>query len=517
MSAFAALGAFRPSEPFLVTFLTCAQGLTHLQITREVFPVWSYGYLILLPICCGFAEVFGHRQVVLFGAIGRTITALLLLCPRSANSVLLMQISQVAIAAGFAAHPALSAIMFRGTSKEHYVRAVGVVASVGVLAEVAGSILGQLLLARGVISLYTLFTLSALSTAAAFVVGCWLPTRQRRPAYAAPRLGDSVHCQLNALAEGPARQPLVGAGAGDRTLSYSGDRLPGEEVASVEAASVVARRETRLAKAYTKAGLVFSDTVHLLRHSGALRYYGWISVATAAHHLVVTYWQAAIPAAEGTSPMAQEAGSTGGDCDHPDSSVNGYYQATASLLGGLAALLPMAAEKWLGAGVYAATREWLMALSPLALALLVYAMSTAASIPVYGWAYILFHVVFECMRVMCDAEGARSVASTRVRGAPRFAAVSGINTTMCLMLQVLLQTLFNRVPLQAGRLNLQFRMLSALFVALFAVYSCVAVGRWCGRVLQARREQGVGVAFAQRVGSDAFQYHAHADSAGTKR
>ena len=50
--------------------------------------------------------------------------------------------------------------------------------------------------------------------------------------------------------------------------------------------------------------------------------------------------------------------------------------------------------------------------------------------------YVFFHVTFEFMRVVCDAEGARCVASTRVRGAPRFAAVSGLNTTFCLVLQV---------------------------------------------------------------------------------
>jgi len=46
-----------------------------------------------------------------------------------------------------------------------------------------------------------------------------------------------------------------------------------------------------------------------------------------------------------------------------------------------------------------------------------------------------YHVLHELMRVVCDAEGARCVARTSYRGAPRFALVGGIATTATLVLQ----------------------------------------------------------------------------------
>ena len=44
-----------------------------------------------------------------------------------------------------------------------------------------------------------------------------------------------------------------------------------------------------------KLRLVVGDTSYVLRHSGAMYYYAWISVATAVHHLVLTYWQVCMP------------------------------------------------------------------------------------------------------------------------------------------------------------------------------------------------------------------------------
>ena len=149
---YSACVAFKPSEPFLVAFLECFKGISHSSVVYEVFPVWTYSYLLLLPPLAAGAELVGHRQIVLLGASARFGTTLILLLPTSSCSVPLMQLSQVTIAAGFASHPALSAIMYRGMPRESYARAAGTVASLGVFAEVLASLLGQLLVsvrARG--------------------------------------------------------------------------------------------------------------------------------------------------------------------------------------------------------------------------------------------------------------------------------------------------------------------------------------------------------------------------------
>ena len=70
---------------------------------------------------------------------------------------------------------------------------------------------------------------------------------------------------------------------------------------------------------------------------------------------------------------------------------------------------------------------------------LLYFMGTTQQLTLYGGSFVLFHVIFELMRVFCEAEGARCVARARYRGAARFALVGGINTFAALSLQTALQ------------------------------------------------------------------------------
>ena len=156
-------------------------------------------------------------------------------------------------------------------------------------------------------------------------------------------------------------------------------------------------------------------------------------------------------------------------------SFNGYTQAVASLLGGGAALLPMLGERCMQRQGCARLREVLLVIGPLGLSGFLYLMSVVKREDFYAASYILFHVGFECLRVLCEAEGARCVANTRCAGAPRFAAVSGLNTTASLLLQTALQLLFNnprRLPLDE-----QFRFLAALLVLLSMAYGALSVWR----------------------------------------
>jgi len=249
----------------------------------------------------------------------------------------------------------------------------------------------------------------------------------------------------------------------------------------------------------SQARLVFTDTAHVLRHSGAVYYYAWIAVATAEHHLVVTYWQSGIPLPPhpvGTPsppphslsfrranvthvnvndvnvnvPTCPLPDGPSANCDHIGrESINGYIQALASLLGGLAALLPPLLERLSSDSIFHSTRESLIVGSPLVLAALLYMMTIAETEQLYALGYVSFHVGFEMMRVLCEAEGARCIAATSCQGQPRFAAVSGLNTTITLVLQVLLQMFFT--------FPRDFQVLASILFGLFVAYVAAAALR----------------------------------------
>ena len=111
----------------------------------------------------------------------------------------------------------------------------------------------------------------------------------------------------------------------------------------------------------------------------------------------------------------------------------------------------------------------LMSFTPAGLGALLYLMSTTASAQVYDIAYVAFHSMFELMRVVCEAEGARCVASARVRGTPRFAAVSGMSSCACLLLQSGLQLMANSAAMHLA-VTAQFRVLAALLLMLCTTY-----------------------------------------------
>lgn len=96
-------------------------------------------------------------------------------------------------------------------------------------------------------------------------------------------------------------------------------------------------------------------------------------------------------------------------------------------------------------------------------------MTIATTEWLYALGYITFHVGFELMRVLCEAQGARCIAATRCQGPPRFAAVSGLNTTVTLSLQVVLQIFF--------KFPADFHMLVFILFGLFVGYVAAAAVR----------------------------------------
>ena len=84
--------SFKPSEPFLVAYLSCDKGLPKQTVISDIFPFWTYAYLALLPSLSAIAELVGYRAVVIVGMCGRLLTLILLVF--GGNSLWILQLSQ---------------------------------------------------------------------------------------------------------------------------------------------------------------------------------------------------------------------------------------------------------------------------------------------------------------------------------------------------------------------------------------------------------------------------------------
>ena len=153
-----------------------------------------------------------------------------------------------------------------------------------------------------------------------------------------------------------------------------------------------------------------SDLLRAFTRSGAFRYYAWLAVATATHHLVYTYWQGLLPhASHEPLPPPPPHSRLPSAHQHPPpppphahcgraSAENGWVQAAASLLGGGGVMLPLAIERRLRPRHCAQLRGALVVASPMALAGLLWGMATTPASLVYKGCFVLFHVLYEVER-----------------------------------------------------------------------------------------------------------------------
>ncbi|VDP00121.1 unnamed protein product [Soboliphyme baturini] len=84
---------FRPVEPFLTPFLvTTSKNLTSEQLYSEVYPVWTYSYLVFLVLVLLLSDLLRHQPVIVCESVAYAATWLLLTW---GHSVALMQLMEV--------------------------------------------------------------------------------------------------------------------------------------------------------------------------------------------------------------------------------------------------------------------------------------------------------------------------------------------------------------------------------------------------------------------------------------
>lgn len=157
--------------------------------------------------------------------------------------------------------------------------------------QVIASLLGQLMLALDC-GLAALFVVSCGATATALSLACLLPSPQTRLSMKndterhSSDLSRRSSCDLSTT---PPSQQARQAAGGCSVLedADAAGRMPISEVLPLPASWSM--------KGLTQAMVVLADMKRVMRESSALRFYVWLAVGTAVHHLVLTYWQAREP------------------------------------------------------------------------------------------------------------------------------------------------------------------------------------------------------------------------------
>ncbi|XP_031707843.1 thiamine transporter 1 [Anarrhichthys ocellatus] len=383
----------RPSEPFLTAYLLGPdKNLTETQVVNEIYPVWTYSYLVLLfPIFLA-TDFLRYKPVLVLQATSLVVTYVMLL---RAQGVLAMQLLEFFFGLATASEVAYYSYIYSVVDPAHYQRVTGYCRSIALFGSAAGSLTGQLLLSVAKVQLVHLVIITLTTASVASVAPWFLPM---------PKRSLFFH-KSPAAAEKPNSTALL-----ERTEDSENKSPPNsQDVATISRSSETGSHSSRLVEVLQ---VLFDDFLKCYRCRSLLAWSLWWALATCGYFQVINYAQALW---ENIRPSQDYE------------IYNGYVETLSTLLGALAALLvgylPVSWSLW---------GELVLCVLSLLMALCVFAMDTVRNIWLCYSAYVLFRAIYMLLITVATYQIAASL------NMQRYALVFGVNTFMALLLQTLL-------------------------------------------------------------------------------
>ncbi|XP_053170417.1 thiamine transporter 1 [Scomber japonicus] len=416
----------RPSEPFLTAYLLGPdKNLTETQVVNEIYPVWTYSYLVLLfPIFLA-TDYLCYKPVLVLQATSLVVTYVMLL---KAQGMLAMQLLEFFFGLATASEVAYYSYIYSVVEPTHYQRVTSYCRSVTLFGSAAGSLIGQLLLSVAKVEMLHLVIITLASASVAFVAPWFLPM---------PKRSLFFHKSLEAVEERQQRE--------SRSLMENGE--DSESKVPLNNRDVSSEASRTSAAGNGSSGLVevlqmlFTDFLQCYSCRPLLAWSLWWALATCGYFQVLNYAQVLW---ENIRP--------------PQEIYNGYVDTLSTLLGAMAALLagylPVSWAVW---------GELTLCVLSLLMALCVFVMDTVKNIWLCYSSYILFRATYMLLITFATYQIATSL------NMQRYALVFGVNTFMAL----LLQTLLTVVVVDSAGLGLNVFTQFLIYGCYFAVISVV--------------------------------------------
>ncbi|KAK9523740.1 hypothetical protein VZT92_017642 [Zoarces viviparus] len=444
----------RPSEPFLTAYLLGPdKNLTETQVVNEIYPVWTYSYLVLLfPIFLA-TDFLRYKPVLVLQATSLVVTYVMLL---RAQGMLAMQLLEFFFGLATASEVAYYSYIYSVVKPAHYQRVTGYCRSVALFGSAAGSLTGQLLLSVVKVQLVHLVIITLTTAAVASVAPWFLPM---------PKRSLFFH-KSPATAEKPSSTALL-----ERTKDSESKSPPNsQDVSMISRSSETGSHSSGLVEVLQ---VLFDDFLKCYRCRSLLAWSLWWALATCGYFQVINYAQALWE----NIRLSQD-----------NEIYNGYVEALSTLLGALAALLvvylPVCWSLW---------GELVLCVLSLLMALCVFAMYTVRNIWLCYSAYVLFRAIYMLLITLATYQIAASL------NMQRYALVFGVNTFMAL----LLQTLLTVVVVDSAGLGLDVFTQFLIYGGYFAVISVVfLLAALCKLASRGRSKQEEEVLANSRAGTE---------------
>ncbi|XP_029029996.1 thiamine transporter 1 [Betta splendens] len=423
----------RPSEPFLTAYLMEPdKNLTETQVVNQIYPVWTYSYLVLLFPVFLATDFLRYKPVLVLQATSLVVTYVMLL---KAQGLLAMQLLEFFFGLATASEVAYYSYIYSVVDSSHYQRVTSYCRSVTLFGSALGCLMGQLLLSVAKVQLVHLVIITLASAAVAFVAPWFLPMPKRslffhnsRGAVGARRHSSTSYVEK--ADESESKVPLNSSG-------FSTTSRSPETESGTRSLMEVLR-------------LLFDDFKKCYRCRPLLAWSLWWALATCGYLQIVNYAQ---PLWEKVRPSQDYE------------IYNGYVETLSTLLGALAALLvgylPVSWALW---------GELALFVFSLLMAVCVFVMGTLNNIWLCYSSYILFRAIYMLLITVATYQIAANL------DVQRYALVFGVNTFVAL----LPQSLLTLVVVDSAGLGLdvftQFFIYSGYFAFISVVF--LIAGLW---------------------------------------
>ncbi len=144
----------------------------HIQVTRQVYPVWTYSTLVLLIPVLLVTDFLRYKPVIILQGLTYVTTVLLLLV---GSGVHLVQLALFCYSIAMAADVAYFSYIYSVVLPRYYQRVTSYVRGAMLLGYAVGALLAQLLVSLGGVSFYCLALLTLISVSVALITSFFLP------------------------------------------------------------------------------------------------------------------------------------------------------------------------------------------------------------------------------------------------------------------------------------------------------------------------------------------------------
>ncbi|XP_053166908.1 thiamine transporter 1 isoform X2 [Hemicordylus capensis] len=169
--------SLRPSEPFLTPYLLGPdKNLSETQIFNEIYPVWTYSYLVLLFPVFLLTDYLRYKPVILIQGLSLIVTWFMLLY---AEELLAFQFLEFFYGMVTATEIAYYSYLYSIVDLNLYQKVTSYCRSAALVGYTVGSVTGQILVSVAGWSLFILNVVSLTSVSVAFAVAWFLPMPQK--------------------------------------------------------------------------------------------------------------------------------------------------------------------------------------------------------------------------------------------------------------------------------------------------------------------------------------------------